>query len=86
MKVTVEHKGKTYEFRNGSEAYIFDIGTLNDFPEDKLLEYVSFVEWIYSKTDGPTPLGHLCDYIAQHWDEVQELDKWAILDRFYETY
>ena len=85
MKITVEHNNKTYEFNSGVQAYIFDVGTLNGFPEDKLIKFVGFVEWLYIKDSNPTPVGHLADYIAEHWDEVQELDKWAILDKFYAT-
>lgn len=76
---------KTYEFESGSKVYIFDIGRLNNVPEDRLLEYVEFVHYLYIKDQNPTPLGHLCDYIAEHWEEVQELDKWTILGKFYET-
>lgn len=85
MKITVEHNSKTHEFTSGTPAYIFYVGTLNNVPEDKLLEYVSFVEWLYFKDCNPTPLGKLCDYIAEHWEEVQELDKWTILDDFYSS-
>lgn len=85
MKVAVEHNGKTYEFPGGAQAYIFDVGTLNGIPEDKLLKYTEFVYWLYIKDQNPTPLGHLADYIAEHWDEVQGLDKWTILEEFYHS-
>lgn len=85
MKITVEHNGKTYEFSGGCQAYIFDVGTLNGVEEHRLLEFVEFVYWLYIKDQNPTPLGHLADYIAENWEEVQGLDKWTILENFYET-
>lgn len=86
MKITIEHNGKTYEFDSGTKACIFDAGVLNGVDEDKLLEFVEFVHYLYLKDQNPTPLGHLCDYIAEHWDKgVQYLDKWTILEEFYET-
>jgi hypothetical protein len=85
MKITVEHNDKTYEFDSGSKAYIFDAGTLNGVEDNKLLDFVEFVHYLYLKDQNPTPLGHLADYIAEHWDEVQGLDKWTILENFYET-
>ena len=83
MKVTVEYNEKTYEFPSGVQAYIFDVGTLNGVPEEKLLEFTEFVYWLYIKDQNPTPLGHLADYIAGHWEEVQKLNKWTILEEFY---
>ena len=85
MKITIEHNGKTYEFDSGTKAYIFDAGTINGVKEDNLLNYVELIYYLYLKDQNPTPLGHLCDYIAEHWEEVQKLDKWTILENFYET-
>ncbi len=85
MKITVEYNGKTYEFDSGTKTNIFYAGTLNGIDDHKLLDYVEFVHWLYLKDQNPTPLGHLCDYIAEHWDEVQELDKWTILEDFYDS-
>ena len=85
MKITIEYNSRTYEFVNGVQAYIFDAGTINGVEDDKLFEFVKFVYWLYIKDKNPTPLGHLCDYIAAHWDEVQALEKCAILEAFYET-
>lgn len=85
MKIAIEHNGKTYEFDSGTKAYIFDAGTINGVEEDKLLNFVEFVHYLYLKDQNPTPLGNLCDYIAEHWDEVQKQDKWTILENFYET-
>lgn len=76
---------KTYEFESGAEVYIFDAGRLNGVAEDKLMDYVAFVKWLYLKDQNPTPLGHICDYIAEHWEEVQSLDKWTILENFYDS-
>ena len=85
MKITIEHNSKTYEFMSGVQAYIFDVGTLNGVPEDKLLKYTEFVYWLYIKDQNPTPLGHLADYIAEHWEEVQGRTKWDILEDFYSS-
>lgn len=85
MKITIEHNNKTYEFMSGVQAYIFDVGTLNGIPEEKLLDFTEFVYWLYIKDQNPTPLGHLADYIAEHWEEVQGLDKWEILEGFYNS-
>lgn len=86
MKITIEHNGKTYEFDSGTKAYIFDAGTINSVKEDNLLEFVEFVHYLYLKDQNPTPLGHLCDYIAEHWSKgVQYLDKWTILEEFYDS-
>ena len=79
------YNDKAYEFESGTKACIFDAGTSNGVADDKLLDFVEFVHWLYLKDQNPTPLGHLCDYIAVHWDEVQGLDKWTILENFYET-
>lgn len=83
MKFYVKHNGKDYEFECGAKCHIFECGAYNDIPKDKLLEYVEFVYWLYLKADGPIALGHLSDYIAENWDDVQGKDKWEILDGFY---
>lgn len=85
MKITIEYNNETYEFDSGTKAYIFDAGTINGVEDDKLLNYVEFVHYLYLKDQNPTPLGHLADYIAEHWDKVQKLDKWTVLEEFYET-
>lgn len=83
MKFYVKHNGKEYEFDCGSKCYIFDFVNYWDIPENKILEYVEFVHYLYLKDSNPTPLGKLCDYIAENWDDVQDKDKWEILDDFY---
>lgn len=83
MKFYVKHKGNEYEFESGSKCYIFDCGNYCDIPESEILKYVEFVHELYLKSDGPIALGHLCDYIAENWEDVQGKDKWEILDDFY---
>lgn len=86
MKITIEHNGKTYEFDSGTKALIFDAGVLNGVEDNKLLNFVEFVHYLYLKDQNPTPLGHLCDYIAENWDKgVQYLDKWTVLEEFYSS-
>ena len=85
MKITAEYRGKTYNFNSGAEAYIFDIALINGVYEDNLFTFVEFVHWLYLHDQNPTPLGSLADYIAEHWEEVQELDKWTILEKFYDS-
>ena len=41
MEITVTHNGKTYNFENGSEAFIFDIGTCHKMHDNQLISYVS---------------------------------------------
>ena len=86
MKITIEHKGKTYKFNSGAEAYIFDVGILNGVKEDILLKYVGFVYMLYLKDQNPTPLGDLADYVAENWDKgVMYLDRSTILEEFYDN-
>ena len=83
MKFYAKHNGKEYEFESGAKCYIFSFGNYWDIPESEILKYVEFVHNLYLKDSNPTPLGHLCDYIAEHWADVQGKDKWEILDDFY---
>lgn len=43
MEIQVTHNGKTYHFENGSEAFIFDIGTCHEMPDNQLIAFVSLV-------------------------------------------
>ena len=83
MKFYVKHNGKEYEFENGSECLIFDYGNFWDIPESEILKYVEFVHNLYLKDNNPTPLGHLCDYIAENWADVQYKSIWDIFGDFY---
>lgn len=85
MNFYVTTPTKTYEFDSGFEVYIFDIGTMHEFEGDELIKYVSFVSELYLKDNNHTPLGHLCDYVAEHWEEVQKLDRRDILNNFYDS-
>ena len=40
MNIQVTHDGKTYNFENGSEAFIFDIGTCHEMRDNQLIAYV----------------------------------------------
>ena len=87
MKVIIEHNNKTYEFKDGYYAYIFDNAIENDFDvihgEENLLDFVYRVAACYLKDSNYTPLGHLTDYMAQNWTELKELGRYEILDKFY---
>ena len=88
MKIIIEHKNKTYEFENGYHAYIFDNAIENDFDvihgEENLLNFVYRVGECYLKDHNHTPLGHLTDFMAQNWNDIKELGRYEILDKFYE--
>lgn len=83
MKFYVKHNGKEYEFDSGAECLIFDYGNYHDIPESEIMTYVNLVHNLYLKDNNPTPLGHLCDYVAENWEDVLGKDKWEILGDFY---
>lgn len=87
-KFQVIYNGKTYEFDAGAKVMIFDYGLNNNMDKKSihtLLRYVDFVYELYLKDDNPTPLGTLCDYIAENWKKVtnSKLSRSDILDKFY---
>ena len=43
MNIQVTHDGKTYNFENGAEVFIFDIGICHEMPDNQLVAYVSLV-------------------------------------------
>lgn len=79
----VKHNGNEHTFDSGAKCLIFDYGNYWDIPESEILEYVEFVHYLYLKDNNPTPLGHLCDYIGEHWADVKGKAKWDILYDFY---
>lgn len=85
MSFYVTTPAKTYEFDSGFEVYIFDHGIMNGLEGEDLIKYISFVSDLYLKDNNPTPLGHLCDYVAQHWEDVQKLDRYETLSNFYDS-
>ena len=86
FKITITYKEKQYDFANGYEAYIFHHGILNNMDRKcvrKLLEYVSFVSDCYLKDNNKTPLGELCDFIANQWKTIKGMSRIEVLDKFY---
>ena len=37
MNIQVTHDGKTYNFENGAEVFIFDIGICHEMPDNQLI-------------------------------------------------
>lgn len=66
---------------------IFDYDINNDLDRKygmkALKEYVALVYELYLSDNNDTPLGKLCDYIAQHWKKLQNKGRYEILDEFY---
>lgn len=87
IKIEITYNGKTYAFEYGSQAYIFHTGIYNDIDKDygidALLEYVAIVHECYLSDYNRTPLGELCDYVAEHWNETKSADRYEILEKFY---
>ena len=87
MKITIEYSNKIYNFENGYEAYIFCAAVNNEFDKthpNELKDFVVLVGDCYLKDSNQTPLGALSDYIAKNWNEVKELSRLDILEKFYE--
>ena len=83
MEIQVTHNGKTYHFENGSEAFIFDIGTCHEMPDNQLISYVSLTHECYLKDESDIPFGKFCDYVAMNWDKLKDLSPREILMNFY---
>ncbi len=85
----VNYNNNIYKFETGIETMIFDYGISNDFDSKysfkTLNEYIALVKELYFSDDNPTPLGHLCDYVAKHWKKVRNKNIYEILNEFYLT-
>lgn len=85
----VNYDNKVYSYNSGAEAMIMDYGILNEIDRKygvkTLKEYVAFVYELYLPDSNDTPLGKLCDYVAQHWKKLKAKDRYDILDEFYLT-
>jgi hypothetical protein len=83
---TVTVKQKTYQFHNGSEAFIFDAAILNDFysahSEQETMQYVSLTHDCYLASDVPLSLGTLSDFIATFWDDCKYMNQHEILSLY----
>ena len=83
MNIQVTHDGKNYNFENGAEAFIFDIGSSNNLPENQLMPYVSLVLECYLKDECDMPFGKFCDFVAKNWDRLKTLAPRNIVCEFY---
>lgn len=87
IKIQVTYKDKTYAFEYGSQAYIFHTGIYNEMDDkygiEGLLEYTALVHECYLSDAYRTPLGELCDYVAERWSEMKDMGKHEILEKFY---
>ena len=83
----VNYEGNVYTYKSGTETMIFDYGVNNDLDRKyglkALKEYVALVYELYLSDSNDTPLGKLCDYIAQHWKKLKNKDRYEILNEFY---
>ena len=86
MNIQVTHDGKTYNFENGAEVFIFDIGICHEMPDNQLIAYVSLVYECYLKDINDTPLGKFSDFVAMEWDRLKSLSRYDILTEFYNRY
>ena len=88
IHVTVTFEGKEYPFDNGSEAYIFHTGILNDlhkiYGTHVLPIYTAIVLDCYRTDGGHTPLGTLADYVATHWEDTKNKSDGTIIRKFYD--
>ncbi len=87
IKIQVTYNGNVYAFEYGSEAYIFHTGIYNDidkkFGINGLLEYTAKVHECYLSDINRTPLGELCDYIAEHYKKARKMSTHKLLEKFY---
>lgn len=89
MKIVIYHKGKTYDFKYGYEAMIFDCAISNSFDtiygECATKNFVHFVSECFLKAPHTISLGDLADFIASKWMVVKELSYYEILEIFYNS-
>ena len=83
MNIQVTHDDKTYNFENGAEVFIFDIGICHELLDNQLIAYVSLVYECYLKDINDTPLGKFSDFVAMNWDRLKHLSPRTILSDFY---
>lgn len=85
----INYDNVVYTYKSGTEVMIFDYGILNEIDRKHSLkalkEYVALVYELYLSDSNETPLGKLCDYVAQHWKKLKNKERYDILDEFYLT-
>lgn len=87
MKFLVEDNGEIIKcFDNGTDVYIFDCVTNTITNKEDALKCAEFILTVYLKDMNYTPIGHLCDYIAERWYEgIKYKEINDILQNFYDT-
>lgn len=87
LSFQVIYNNENYSFEFGSEVYVFHTGIYNKIDKKygikELLNYVNLVHECYLKDSNRTPLGDLCDYVAQHWKKLKNKGRYEILEKFY---
>ncbi len=86
MKITIEFNDKIYNFEHGYEAFIFCAAINNEFNKthpSELKAFVLLAGECYLKDSNHTPLGELSDFMAENWNEIKDLSRFDILDKFY---
>jgi len=72
----VNYDNQIYTYKSGTETMIFDYGINNEidrkYSMKALKEYVALVYELYLSDSNATPLGKLCDYVAQHWKKLKK--------------
>lgn len=88
-KYIIHYKNNTLHFSSGVQVFIFDYGIENNVDEkydmQTLIKYVYFIYQLYQKDDNPTPLGKLCDYVAENWENVENMSRSDVLNQFYSS-
>lgn len=84
IQFTVRYNGKDYNFKYGSEVYIFHTAIYNDVKSiNKILKIVDLVQACYLEDSDRTPLGALSDYVCENWVRVKDMSRNKLLDNFY---
>ncbi len=85
--VTVNFDGEQITFANGSQAYIFHTGVLNDihikYGMSGLLKYTAFVQKCYINLQREDSLGDFADYVAENWERVKDMSDIVMLRDYY---
>ncbi|MCX4376025.1 MAG: hypothetical protein OSJ61_07625 [Lachnospiraceae bacterium] len=83
----VNYDNQIYTYKAGTEVMIFDYGVHNEidrkYSMKALKEYVALVYELYLSDSNDTPLGKLCDYVAQRWKKLKNKGRYDILEEFY---
>lgn len=88
VKITFEYNGHLLTLDYGFEAYILHTGIYNELDKkygfEALMRYKLIATECYLSDINRTPLGSLLDFIANNWESLLELDRYTILEKFYE--